>query len=269
MIISTHINIGTINISYALFAASASLHCGQVPPQQLLGQPDIASGPLGPRIVDSAGFHGSAPPPAECFAARRGAELLPKELFQLCNHLLGQISSFIQHGEGRRLQFQVVDSTPPGFLHRIEQLANALQRKVLRLHRNQHRSAATSAFKVNRSSAAGNPAQCSETGREAERSHPSIGIPALRFHQLNICANQVLVRRIIQSCSSSVAASAVRTKASPITGVAGKTFRILCESKRARGIRLRIAINEQRIHLSSGKGCGQVDGSRSLTHAAF
>src|SRR6202049_5357291 len=44
---------------------------------------------------------------------------------------------------------------------------------------------------------------------------------------------------------------------------------ILGQAKSARGIRLRSAIDQQRIHLCRSDGRGQIDGSRSLTHAAL
>src|SRR4030088_3240633 len=46
-------------------------------------------------------------------------------------------------------------------------------------------------------------------------------------------------------------------------------LRILHEAEPTRGIRLRIAIDEQRVYFSSRKGRSKVYGSRGLTHAAL
>src|ERR1700678_2123359 len=51
--------------------------------------------------------------------------------------------------------------------------------------------------------------------------------------------------------------------------VCGHTLRIFPEAQATAGIRLRIAIDEQCVHFTRRKGGGQVDGSRSLTHAAL
>ena len=44
---------------------------------------------------------------------------------------------------------------------------------------------------------------------------------------------------------------------------------ILGEAESAGSIRLRIAINQQRVHFSGRKRSGKIDGSRGLAHAAL
>src|ERR1039458_4601824 len=51
--------------------------------------------------------------------------------------------------------------------------------------------------------------------------------------------------------------------------IGADSFRILDQAQPARGVRLRIAIDQQRINLRCCNGRGQIDGSRSLAHAAL
>src|SRR6266550_4529063 len=68
----------------------------------------------------------------------RGAKLVSEISFQLSRYLLCQISAIVKHGEDHTLDGQVGIEGPANPLHRIQQLRDSFERKVFRLHRNQH-----------------------------------------------------------------------------------------------------------------------------------
>src|ERR1017187_4575443 len=167
-----------------------------MPPQQLLRQPNVTLCPLRPRIV-----HQRRLPMARRLRQpnvprhRRGAQLLPKEFFQLGNHLLRQIRALIQHGQHHAFDFKSRIQLHPNALDCIQELADAFQSKIFRLHRNQDRVGCHQ----------GVQRQQIERWRTVQdnvlepitqrRDHilQSILTP-LCFYQLNICADKILVK---------------------------------------------------------------------------
>src|ERR1017187_218731 len=168
-----------------------------MPPQQLLRQPNVTLRPLRPRIVHQRRLPmARRPRPPTVPRHRRGAQLLPKEFFQLRNYLLRQIRALIQHGQHHAFDFKSRIQLHPNSLDCIQELADAFQRKIFRWHRNQDRVGCHQ----------GVQRQQIERWRTVQdnvlepitqrRDHilQSILTP-LCFYQLNICADKILVRR--------------------------------------------------------------------------
>src|ERR1700722_11014295 len=114
-------------------------HRPYLPIQNLLRQPDITLRSSRPHIISERRLPitGSLRQP-NIPRNRSSAKLLPKMFPKLLRYLLSEISPLIKHS-----QHDSVDDEPrvkrrPNPLDRIEQLRNALQRKVFRLHRNQN-----------------------------------------------------------------------------------------------------------------------------------
>src|SRR5207253_8200472 len=69
----------------------------------------------------------------------RGTQLFAKKAFQLGRYLLRQVRALVKHREHYALNSQIGIEAAPNALNRIQQFADALERKILGLHRNKDR----------------------------------------------------------------------------------------------------------------------------------
>ena len=126
----------------------------------------------------------------------RGTQLLAKKAFQLGRHLLRQVGALIEHREHHALNFQLGIEAAPNALNRIQKLTDALERKVLRLHRNKdrvgcHKRVQREQIERRRTIEHDKLIACVERRKRITQAK----FPPLRFHQLEVCTDQVLVRR--------------------------------------------------------------------------
>src|ERR1700720_821162 len=129
----------TINVSSA-DCRSLLASRRQMPPNNLLSQSYVTLSPLRPRVVNQRRLPMTrrlSQPDVSRYAS--GTQLIPKKLSKLRDHLLRQVSPLIQHGQDYPLDLQPRVQPRPDPLDRIQQLADPLQRKVLRLHGDQNR----------------------------------------------------------------------------------------------------------------------------------
>src|SRR5580704_13176150 len=95
-------------------------------------------------------------------------------------------------------------------------------------------------------------------------------LPTLRLNQLKVRSDQVLVRRnkpeLLKLRLLQRVFGARRTHQEIVSA---DSLRVFGKAKTAGGVRLRIGINKQSIDFGGSNGSGQIDGGRSLAHAAL
>src|SRR5437667_6045821 len=116
--------------------------------------------------------------------------------FQLRRYLLRQVRALVKHREHYALNSQIGIEAPANALNRIQQFADALERKILGLHRNKDRIGCNERvqreqIERRRTIEHDKLIACVERRKRITQAK----FPPLRFNQLEVCTEQVLVRR--------------------------------------------------------------------------
>src|SRR6201993_3525511 len=163
----------------------------------LLRQPDVALCPARAHVIKQSrlSMTGRLRQP-DVARDRRRAQLLPEIFLELRHDLLRQAGAIVKHGEHHALDRELRVERRADALDRVEQLADTLERKVLRLHRNQYRVARNQGVEsqeVERRRAVEHD-ELKALAQRLERV-PQTKLAPLALDQLEIRADQVLVRR--------------------------------------------------------------------------
>ena len=185
----------------------------------------------------------------------RHTQLLPKKFLKLRGHLLRQVGALIKHSEHHALDRQLSVEARANSFHAVQQLRDSFQRKVFRLHRDQH-------------GVCGH--QCIQ-GKQIERRRtvqhdelealvnrcqriPQAELAAVRIHQLEVGTNKILVPRNNPELLKLRRQQSFLSRAFAHEQMIGAdSFRVFDQAEAAGGVRLRIAVNEQSIHLCCGE----------------
>ena len=184
------------------------------------------------------------------------AQLVAEISFQFRCHLLRQVGAIIKHGQHHAFNRQVWIEAGTNPLHRVEQLGDSFERKIFRLHRNQHRIRRDQRIQREQIQS-GRTIQYNKliaiTNRRECILQPKF--PALSVDQLDICADEILMRRNDpQLFERSFLQRLFRVGCAHEQMVCADSFRIFDQPQAAGGIRLRIAVYKERINFCCGKG---------------
>src|SRR5256885_546173 len=186
----------------------------------------------------------------------RAAKLLAKKVLELSHDLLRQVGALVEHCQHYAFNAQLWIEPGAYAFNRVQQLADTFEGKVLALHRNQHGVGCNQRVQreqVQRRGTVQHHELEAITQWRERLAHAKL--TRLSVDQLKVGADQVLVRwnqpELFELCREQRLLPSGRTH-QQMVGV--DAVRFLSESQAAGGVRLRIAIHQQRVDFRSRKG---------------